>query len=183
VKLKEIIIVEGKDDVSAVKKAVDAQIIITQGLGFPKGTKEKIINAYKKCGIIVLTDPDYAGEKIRKKIEKIAPNCKHAYISMEEGRLEDNIGVENASVEAIQRALSRLHIANYDNQKKYSMNDMIRWGLCYKDDAKEKRISLGNCLGIGYGNTKQFLDRLNHYGIEAEEIKKCLDEVEKFDEQ
>ena len=35
--IKEVIVVEGKDDVSAVKKAVKAEMITTGGFGFPKG--------------------------------------------------------------------------------------------------------------------------------------------------
>ncbi|HAS91018.1 MAG TPA: ribonuclease M5, partial [Clostridiales bacterium] len=63
--IKEIIVVEGKADVSAVKRAVDAQVISTNGLGI----NDKIINVIKKAsknkGIIILTDPDYPGKKIR----------------------------------------------------------------------------------------------------------------------
>ena len=32
-KIKEVIVVEGKDDVSALRKAVEADILITTGLG------------------------------------------------------------------------------------------------------------------------------------------------------
>ena len=76
--IKEVIVVEGKDDISAVKKAVDAEVIATNGYGFPKGVVERIIKAHKERGIIVLTDPDYAGERIRDKITKLVGNCKHA---------------------------------------------------------------------------------------------------------
>ena len=32
--IKEVIVVEGKDDVAAVKAAIDAEIIITNGFGY-----------------------------------------------------------------------------------------------------------------------------------------------------
>ncbi len=55
--IKEIIVVEGKSDISAVKRAVDAEVIATSGLGL----NEKIISVIKKAsqnrGIIILTDP------------------------------------------------------------------------------------------------------------------------------
>ena len=38
-KIKEVIVVEGKDDVSALRRAVEADILITTGLGL---TKDKI---------------------------------------------------------------------------------------------------------------------------------------------
>ncbi len=37
-KIKEVIVVEGRDDVTAVKRAVDAEMIITQGFGIREET-------------------------------------------------------------------------------------------------------------------------------------------------
>ena len=42
--------------------------------------------------------------------------------------------------------------------------------MIYKTNAKERRIKLGNKLGIGYGNANQMLSRLNNYGITKEEF-------------
>jgi ribonuclease M5 len=39
---------------------------------------------------------------------------------------------------------------------------------------------LGEILGIGYGNSKQFLNRLNNYGISKEEFIDGLKEMEKW---
>ena len=69
--IKEIIVVEGRDDISAVKAAVDAEIIQVNGFAVRKqGTIEKIRVADQNRGIIILTDPDHAGEEIRKYIHK-----------------------------------------------------------------------------------------------------------------
>ena len=38
---------------------------------------------------------------------------------------------------------------------------------------------MGQLLGIGYGNAKQFLSRLNNYGVTREEFEKALKEIEK----
>lgn len=65
--IKEIIVVEGRDDVTAVKRAIDAELITTGGFGFPKGVMERIKVANERRGVIIFTDPDFAGEKIRKK--------------------------------------------------------------------------------------------------------------------
>ena len=63
--IKEVIVVEGRDDITAVKKAVDAEIIATSGFGINAKIIERIKEAQKRKGVIVLTDPDFAGEKIR----------------------------------------------------------------------------------------------------------------------
>lgn len=47
-KIKEVIVVEGRDDVTAVKRAVDAEMIITQGFGIREETFKLIEEAQKK---------------------------------------------------------------------------------------------------------------------------------------
>ena len=49
--IKEIIVVEGRDDVTAVKRALDAELITTGGFGFPKGSygKNKSSSKKKRC--------------------------------------------------------------------------------------------------------------------------------------
>ena len=63
--IKEVIIVEGKNDIAAVQRAVDADCIATGGYSLIGRNLKSIEAAYKRRGIIILTDPDYAGERIR----------------------------------------------------------------------------------------------------------------------
>ena len=64
-KIREVIVVEGKDDVSALRKAVDADILITTGLGLTDAKIEEIRVLAQRRGVIVFTDPDFPGGKIR----------------------------------------------------------------------------------------------------------------------
>ena len=57
--IREVIVVEGKDDEAAVKRSVDAQVLITHGFGISGKTWKMIEEAYHRCGIIILTDPDF----------------------------------------------------------------------------------------------------------------------------
>ncbi len=41
-----------------------------------------------------------------------------------------------------------------------------------------ERDELGKILGIGYGNAKQFLNRLNNYGVNREEFEVALNKIE-----
>lgn len=172
--LKEVIVVEGKDDEAAIKKAVDAEIIITHGYGISQKTYKRIEEAYNRCGIIIFTDPDYAGEIIRKKLSQRFPQAKHAFISREAGTKADDIGVENASPENILKALNHARADVRQKSELFTMEDMVAAGLCGGEASSERREHLGEILGIGYGNTKTFLRRLNNYGITAEEFKKAL---------
>lgn len=175
--IKEVIVVEGKDDEAAVKKAVDAEIIITHGYGISQKTYKRIEEAYDRCGIIIFTDPDYAGENIRKKLSQRFPHAKHAFISKEAGTRDDDIGVENASPSAIIKALSGARAESRQKNELFSMGDMVNAGLCGGEEAAARRNRLGEILGIGYGNTKTFLRRLNNYGITVEEFNTAFNKL------
>lgn len=178
-KIKEIIVVEGRDDISAVKAAVDAEIIQVNGFAVRKNaTIEKIRVADKNRGIIILTDPDRAGEEIRKYIHQFFPEAKDAYIRRIEGTKDGDIGVENAAPEAIIRALenARCSVAEA-GEENFDMGYFMDCGLAGNDGANTRREKVGGKLGIGYANGKQFLSRLNRYGISKEEFEKALKEV------
>lgn len=59
------------------------------------------------------------------------------------------------------------------------MQDMFFFKLNADKNAKERRIKLGNKLGIGYGNANQMLSRLNNYGITKEEFIEAINYVDK----
>ncbi|BES66715.1 ribonuclease M5 [Gottschalkiaceae bacterium SANA] len=174
--IQEVIVVEGKDDVSAVKKAVACQIISTSGFGYPEDLFDRIRQAQKRCGVIILTDPDYAGERIRNEIAKQVPGCKHAFIPREAATHKGNIGVENASVAAIRKALETCRTER-EGVDRYVQTDMIQLGLCGGKGSKDLRIRVGRLLGLGYGNTLQFMRRLNHFDITDEELKSAIKEA------
>ncbi|ACA56823.1 ribonuclease M5 [Clostridium botulinum] len=180
--IKEVIVVEGRDDITAVKRAVDAEMIAVGGFGINSKVIKKIREAQKRQGVIVLTDPDYAGEKIRKYICNRVKGVKHAYISQEEGTKEDDIGVENANPEAIIRALNLAKCEVKQERKEFDMNDMIFFKLTANEESKERREKLGMTLGIGYCNTNQFIKRLNNFGITKEEFIKAIKDLDKGNE-
>ena len=79
-KIKEIIVVEGKSDTIAIKRAVDADTIETNGSEISDSTLEQIQLAQERRGVIVFTDPDYPGERIRRIIRDHVPGCRHAFL-------------------------------------------------------------------------------------------------------
>ncbi|HYF81475.1 MAG TPA: ribonuclease M5 [Clostridia bacterium] len=175
--LKETIVVEGKNDAAAVRRAVAADIIITSGFGINKGILDRIKTAQEKNGVIVLTDPDFMGEKIRKIISDRVKGVRHAFVPKEEAQAEGDIGVENAAPESILRALSMAKCEQEEVQITFSGIDLIYYGLSGNDNAAGLRNSLGSALGIGYANSKQFLNRLNKYGISRDELEMALGKI------
>ncbi len=177
--IKEIIVVEGKDDVAAIKRAVDAEMITTGGFALPPSVIKRIETAVQKRGVIIFTDPDFAGEKIRKIIADKVPGCRHAFISRDEAMKGDNIGIENASPETILKALERVRCQSVEKTQEFAQADLIKNRLIGTEGSSERRNLLGQLLGIGYCNAKQFLNRLNNYGVTREEFTEALEKLEK----
>ena len=180
--IKEIIVVEGRDDAIRVKKAVDAEVFFVGGFGINGKVIDLIKEAQIRCGVIVLTDPDYAGEKIRSIISKRVKGIKHAYITREDATKDGNIGVENAKEEVIIKALEKAKAVLTTFKNEFTINDLIEDGLSLCERAQERRNELGKLLGIGSCNSKQFVNRLNKFGITRDEyinslkfIKKSID--------
>ena len=99
--IEEIIIVEGRDDTAAVRRAVDAVTIETHGYGIRPSTWDVIDKAYESKGIIIFTDPDTAGEQIRRRLAERYPKVKHAFLDRSLAAKDGDIGIENASPEAL----------------------------------------------------------------------------------
>lgn len=118
IKIKEAIIVEGRDDEARVKQSIDAMIIVTHGFGIKEETWTLIDKAYREKGVIIFTDPDHAGEMIRRKIEKRCPKALHANLSREKARKNKDIGVENARPQDVLTAILSAKSKKNDTQGK-----------------------------------------------------------------
>ncbi|MBQ9480355.1 MAG: ribonuclease M5 [Selenomonadaceae bacterium] len=176
--IREILIVEGKMDVVAINKAVEADCIITGGFTLNRRTLDNIQHAYNRRGIIILTDPDSAGERIRKFLTQRFPNAKHAFVPRLDATANNDIGIEQASPQAIRAALERVRTLSFEPTNEFSMSDLINNRLNGSPDAVERRSKLGERLGLGFANAKNFLRRLNHYGVTRAEFNAALKEID-----
>lgn len=177
--IKEVLVVEGKMDVVAINKAVEADCIITEGFNLKPQALDSIAKAYQKRGIIIMTDPDSAGERIRRFLTKRFPEAKHAFIPKEDATANNDIGIEQASPEAIRTALAKVRTMDWEPTNNFTGADLLKAGISGSPAASEKRAKLGAVLGIGYANAKTFLQRLNHYGITRQEFQQAVAELEK----
>jgi ribonuclease M5 len=175
-RIQEIIVVEGKDDTTAIKRAVNADTIETNGSALNQETIEKIKRAQATRGVIIFTDPDFPGEKIRKTISAQVPGCKHAFLAKElaiskKGR---GLGVEHAEPKWIIEALKDAQIMHDTILEEITQSDLVTAGLVGGDKAKERRIKLGQLLKIGYTNGKQLHKRLMMFQVSKEEFADAL---------
>lgn len=73
IKLRRAVIVEGKYDKIKLSSLLDTVIITTDGFGIYKDKEktELIRTLASTCGIVILTDSDSAGLKIRNHIKRL----------------------------------------------------------------------------------------------------------------
>lgn len=177
--LKEVLIVEGKCDTAAIKRAVEADTIETSGYALASSTIEKIRNAYEKRGIIIFTDPDGAGERIRKYLTQMFPNAGQAFVPKIDATAHNDVGIEQASPEAIKMALAKVRFHEFEPKNEFSTKDLFKNALSGSEEAALRREKLGAILGIGYANAKQLLKRLNTYGVTRSEFELALTKIDK----
>ncbi|MFX3624215.1 MAG: ribonuclease M5 [Ectobacillus sp.] len=178
-KIKEIIVVEGKDDTVAIKRAVGADTIETNGSAVGSEVIERIKLAQQTRGVIIFTDPDYPGERIRKIVSEKVPGCKHAFLPKEEAlaKRSKGVGIEHASDESIRRALQNVKQEMQEYISEITWNDMIEAGLVGGERASYRREQLGKMLKIGQANAKQFYKRLQMFQISKETFKEAVTQV------
>lgn len=205
--LSRAIVVEGRDDVDAVSRAADALIIPTHGYGITAETWAVIAKAYEEKGLVILTDPDHAGEQIRRKLTEKFPDAVQAYVSREDATLADDIGVENASPEVIREALEKalarvagsgdrslgqpgsfgpgtcpLSQSRHPERSEGSRLDirtLTELGLAGSEGASELRAAVCRELGIGYGNAGAMVKKLRGFGIDTDELREAVKKVKK----
>lgn len=187
----QAIIVEGRDDVTAVSEAVDALIIPTHGFGITAETWGVIAKAYEEKGLIILTDPDHAGEEIRRKLTEKFPDSIQAYVARREATTAGDIGIENAEpkaiAEALQKALERSGKGPKSADKEAGrsdivfadMSDLRDLGLAGTEGSAEFRAEVARALGIGYGNAGAFIKKLKGFGIGLDELKEEIEKIRK----
>lgn len=171
--IREVIVVEGKNDTKNLQRYFEVDTIETHGLGLSRETLEYIDEVNQRRGVILFLDPDSAGEKIRKRINDYIPGLKNAFVLKEDARTKKKVGVEHASFKVLKEALD--NVVSYDEfHHTISVEDMYELHLMGSEDSSYKREVVSKAFHIGTCNGKTMLKRLNMLGISREE----LDDIE-----
>lgn len=177
---KEVIIVEGRDDTRRLKEIFpEIETFETGGSALDESKLKQISYLQVARGVIVFTDPDYPGQKIRNAITQHVPECKHAYLDKRNarGKLGKGLGVEHASEKAIREALSAAMTPTEQKKESITHAFLVKLDLIGHSGSKEKREWLATELGIGYVNGKQLKNRLNMFGITEEAVLHALEKA------
>ena len=187
------IIVEGKYDKARLTTVIDALIITTDGFGiFNSKEKQTFIKKIAdEKGIIILTDSDAAGFKIRNFLKNIVPESKivHAYIPDIYGKekrkdtpsKEGKLGVEGVDNSVLEKALSDSGLFNQteanSDRRLITTADLFEAGLSGGENSAEKRRALLVSMGLPARLTgKNLLSLLNSF-MTYEDLMKKTSEI------
>lgn len=187
IKLKQAVIVEGKYDKIKLGSILDAVIITTDGFGIFKNKEktELIRSLAQTCGVIILTDSDSAGFKIRNHIKGCVKDGKVVNVFIpeiagkekrkEKPSAEGLLGVEGVSREVLEKALNDAGIIAESCDKKAGFLDNARLmddGLIGKENSAAKRQKLLYNLNLpALLNTKAMTEVINCLYTEDDYIK------------
>lgn len=181
-KIKEVIVVEGRDDTRRLQDVVNADTIETNGSEISDETLAEIALAQEKRGVIVLTDPDFPGEQVRKIITRAVPGVKHAFLRSGQAQPADHhssLGVEHASNKAILDALAKLYTPMPEAPAVISRQQLQQARLTAGANARARRQRLGDILHIGYTNSKQLYKRLQLFQISTADFTAAVTQLDR----
>lgn len=162
IKINEAVIVEGKYDKIKLASVVDGVIIVTNGFGiFKDREKLELIRYYaEKIGIVILTDSDNAGRKIRGYIKGAIKkgSIKNVHIPDIFGKekrktkpsAEGKLGVEGIDVKTLVSAFEKAGITSAERTfpKDITKSTMFELGLSGGKDSSILRQKLQSSLGL-----------------------------------
>jgi ribonuclease M5 len=170
-----LIVVEGITDIQFLSTFIQAEFIITNGSDIPKKTIE-YIKAVHQTGrqVIVLTDPDSPGQRIRSILDESIKGLTHVYIQKKDAIKKNKVGVAESTSKVILEALNHL-IVNQDIETSLlTMEDLLTLHLIGSIDAKLRRDYVSEFLHLGHTNGKTLLKRLQNLNISFNKLKEVL---------
>ncbi|MBQ5316074.1 MAG: DUF4093 domain-containing protein [Oscillospiraceae bacterium] len=185
------IIVEGKYDKIKLASVVDGVIICTDGFRvFKDREKAALIRHYADTtGIIILTDSDSAGFKIRNHIKGIVKrpeNVINVYIPDVFGKerrknkpsKEGKLGVEGIDEKTLEDAFRKAGI-DTDKRKKGDIDKVLLYelGLTGTPDASERRKKLLAALSLPELMTANPLIDILNTIMTADELRKVCQDI------
>ncbi len=193
IKLKQAVVVEGKYDKIRLESLLDATIICTDGFAvFKDKEKQKLIRRLaEKNGILILTDSDSAGFKIRSFLGGSIPkeNVKHAYIPDVLGKekrkaepsKEGKLGVEGMKTQALVDALEKAGVFCEEaavKQRRVETVDLFEDGISGGENSKTKRERLLKLLDLPQRlSTSAMLDMINTF-MSFDEYKAAIKRID-----
>ena len=172
-----LIVVEGKTDIAYLSSFIDADFYSVNGSAVSESDVNFIKEYLKKGDVIVLTDPDFPGKKIRNYLNQQIEGLKNAYVRKELSIKRHKVGVAECDKNEIMNALQNIEVIRKTDTSNYSAlttKDLIELRLTGCEEATSNRKALSENFHLGFNNAKSLLKKLNMLKITRKEIEEFL---------
>lgn len=175
IKYSNVLVVEGKMDKDLIESFLEADIVTTNGSEVSRETIELVRELSKSRTVVVLTDPDAPGKRIRDILNSEISGLYNAFIPKEKAIKRHKVGVAESDKQTILEALENLMLPETKGpESDLTMSDLYEFGLIGANDSTKKRTVLENKLHIDQANGKTLLKRLKALGINKKELKEAI---------
>ena len=174
--LNGLLVVEGKDDESLIKSILDCHIFKTNGFDIKNDDILFLNKASEMYKIIILTDPDEAGERIRNTINNRAKNTFDVFVDRNLCNKNSKHGVAESTKEHLLNVLKEHIVLESPKCGNISNYQLAKLGLNGDSKAKEKRDYVCKKFSLGVCNFKTMKERINLLNISIEDIIKAMNE-------
>ncbi len=164
--IDHLIIVEGNSDKAKVLSLFDASIFITNGYDVDEGLI-RLLSQHRK--LLVLTDDDDAGKKIRERINSIV-KCENVEVDASKCNKHHKHGVAECDKETLYNAL-KPYVVDKKDRKAITNINLYNQGII----SKRQRDNICDKLSINRYSQKQLLEIINIIGLDLVKTKEYAD--------
>ncbi|MBN3491064.1 ribonuclease M5 [Acholeplasma equirhinis] len=171
-----IYVVEGYHDEARLKALYpDIQTISVGGSQIKQDVIDFLQKNEDKLDIILVFDPDHAGESIRKRLAAKLKNPSHIFVEKDVARSKNGkkIGIEHIKTKVLRERL-QYEIRPKAHHNQLVTSDLHALGLTGEQNSQLLRDKIAEHFHIGHCNAKTLLIRLNWLGITKEELENVL---------
>ena len=160
-----VLIVEGNNDVSYLSSFVNALFFVTNGYDLNEKKIDLLQRAAKVNKLIIFTDPDEAGEKIKEKLKSCISPIFDTKIEKNYRKNTKKYGVAELTKESVIKALDPFTVKDPIEYERYDLVGLS--SLKRNDNIKSFIIEKYRLIG---GNNKAIENQLRILKVSAKEI-------------
>ena len=167
--LKYILVVEGKEDASYLSNYIDSEIVVVNGYELDS----TLISYLKDKEVIVMTDPDEAGKRIRNKLNVLLNKVHNVEVNISQCIRGRKNGIAECQIDEILCKLAPFFENKPAKSQYITISDLYALNI---SENKELRAYVSQKLNLGNCNNKHLLKRTNNTHVQLEVLKGIVEE-------
>ena len=178
--MQVVLVVEGIHDKQLLESFFVGEIVTTNGSDIPNTTINYLLQLSKNenIQIVIMTDPDGPGLKIRSILNEKIPNVVNVHIPKEKAVKGKKVGIAETRIEDLKEALNNV-LPNYHHNTISEINTktLQTLDLTGKEYSRNLRNLLCSRLGLPEANSKTLIKMLNSIKLDTIQLQQITEEL------